>query len=236
MPPYTSLEDSSMLPSGRRCSVGQTTVVVECYWCKAAVEKVAAEVRRQQNKGNFRFFCSRSCSAAFRNAKRPDRRKPVTKTCPQCGDCFETMSGAKSATFCSRACASAGSVTAARISAGKRNAKNLEVGRTVEAIADKLWSREQWKYEKLQELLDFLGEAYDFEHPLAGTSHIFDLALPDRKLLVEFDSKYHDSNFQRRRDKKKEAAATSHGWKIRRIRTPVNEVIDPSVLHPILKE
>jgi len=218
--------------------MGQTMITVECQWCGDDVEKVLSEVNRQLKKRDAMFFCSQKCAAYSINSRRGDLRKLVTKTCPWCDEDFETMTGAKSPTFCSRSCASAGSVTEARRSLGELDVikSNLAKGCTVEAIADKLWSREAWKYKKVQKLLDSLDENYDFEHPLKGTRHIFDLALLGHKILVEFDGRYHRSPSQKQCDKKKSLAARKQGWRVKRVRTSVNKVFGTSAVKKILEK
>lgn len=214
--------------------MGQTMIALECYWCGEETKKVAAEIRRQQKKGKRYFFCSLSCAVRFGNSRRDDLRKKVRKTCPWCGEDFKTMTGAKSPTFCSRSCASAGSVTEARRQAGRNARKNLDLGNEPEAKANALWARESWKYKKVQKLLDALDEDYDFEHPLKGTRHIFDLALLDHKILVEFDGRYHRSPSQTKSDKKKSQAARKQGWRVKRVRTSVNKVLGTKAVKRIL--
>jgi very-short-patch-repair endonuclease len=144
------------------------------------------------------------------------------------------MTGARSVTFCSRSCASAGSVTDARRDAWQKSKKNLENGRTPKEIARRLWSREYWKYAKVQALLDFLDESYEFEFPVGH--HIFDLALFAHKVLVEFDGTYHNDVNQRKADAKKTAYAKKRGWIVVRVATPPSTVIEASTVHTVLKK
>lgn len=217
--------------------MGSTMMALKCVWCDEEFEKMVAEVTRQMKKGKTRFFCSSSHAAKFRNAIRKDRKRKVTKICPSCDESFETMTGAKSATFCSRSCASSGSVTEARRQAGREAGKqNAYALNDIEVRAKVLRKREAWKYRDLQHLLVFAGEEYQFEFALPETRHIFDLALVARKVLVEFDGAYHASPQQAAADVEKTAVAEEAGWRVVRIATPVNQVIEASVLYPVLQE
>lgn len=210
----------------------QTTVQINCCYCGAEKQVIAAEYKRQKEKGVNRFFCSRSCSAKQRNDERANRHVEVTRTCPQCNTEFVTHTGPKGATYCSRACASAGSVTEARRNAGRQAGKlNFIHGTEQSALA--LRSRESWKYDRLKKLLRTVDERYVFEYAVAA--HVFDLALPDHKTLVEFDGGYHTWSEQIVADTEKAQAATALGWTVVRIATGQNEVIGPEVLFDLLK-
>jgi hypothetical protein len=155
-------------------------VKLKCHFCGKPFEIRKAEYNRQVRKGRDHFYCSLSCSATKRNKTRPNRRVQVNKVCPYCGEEFQTMTGSKSATFCSRSCASAGSVTEKRRSAQKE-AGNSHKENLISA-SETLKIRESWKYEKVRSFLEFQGEDFEFEYPLEKS--VFDLALKNRRVLV----------------------------------------------------
>jgi len=59
---------------------------------------------------------------------------------------------------------------------------------------------------------------------------IFDLALLDRKMLIEFDGPYHDDGRQQDADAEKDGKAQSLGWAVKRVAVLQNAVIEPGVL------
>ena len=209
----------------------QSKTKVRCAWCGKKKLVITAEYNRQRRKGTNRFFCNNVCSAKLANSERPDRHREINRRCPQCRSKFTTHTGPKGATFCSRSCASAGSVTAARRRAG-RVAGRANFKHSTKQSALALRSREAWKYKKVKKLLVDVGEHCRFEHPVG--SYVFDLALLARKVLVEFDAAHHNNGKQQVEDQKKTSAATRRGWTVTRIRTPANEVINPSVLFKLL--
>ena len=178
------------------------------------------------------FYCSLSCAAKKANAERPTARVPVEKICPHCGETFETLTGAKSSTFCSRSCASAGSVTDKRRNLAGAAGK-LNLLHDVATIASSLRSREWWKYKQLAFVLDRLEEAYEFEHVVGNNIH--DLALLDKRVIVEFDGISHESGQQKEADVLRDKEAQDAGWEVHRICVPPNQVIQPSVLSDIVQ-
>ncbi len=145
--------------------------------------------------------------------------------CPTCGVTFETSTHNKAKRHCSRSCASKGSMTegrrAAQRAAGLEHAKNL-----IASTAETLKLREAWKYAPLKEALR--GRPHEFEYPLEG--YVFDLALFDVKILVEFDGPYHSWTEQRVVDADKERVANEHGFKVERRRVAQASVILPETL------
>jgi len=142
------------------------------------------------------------------------------------------MTGAKSATFCSRGCASAGSVTE------KRRRRAREISETnllhdIHTIASGLRSREAWKYRKVREFLEFQKEPHEFEFVLG--SNIHDLALTERKVIVEFDGHNHNLAEQSEEDMRRDTDVLSMGWDVHRVSVPMNQQIEPSVLYGILQ-
>lgn len=203
-----------------------------CEFCGKKIEVRLAEYRRQAKKGREHFFCNLSCAARYRNARSPGRKVEVEKKCPHCKRKFKTLTGSKSKTFCSRSCASAGSVTPKRREAARKAGGNNSQNLIGQAKVLKL--RESWKYKKLIEFLDYLGIDHEFEYEIVpGT--IFDLAILDgRQLFIEFDGKYHQDTKTKKRDLEKTKAAAKEGWGVERVEVQDNSVIDPSVLYGVL--
>jgi very-short-patch-repair endonuclease len=102
----------------------------------------------------------------------------------------------------------------------------------INATAAGLRSREAWKYTSLDKYLKNIGEPFQFEYPIGDA--IFDLALIRRKILVEFDSDYHEYSLQQERDLEKDGIADANGWDMERIRVARNMPIHPSVLGDVL--
>ena len=73
---------------------------------------------------------------------------------------------------------------------------------------DVLRLREGWKYEALRGAL--AGRQHVFEYPVAD--RVFDLALLDTRVLVEFDGPYH--RFITADDAAKDALAAANGFKV----------------------
>jgi len=93
---------------------------------------------------------------------------------------------------------------------------------------DILKKREAWKYDLLRTILERNGRKFEFEYPIGN--FVFDLALLDANILVEFDGEYHSGAAQRERDQRKDAVAKEHGFIV--VRRPVvrSTVIDPITL------
>jgi len=143
-----------------------------------------------------------------------------------------TMTGAKSTTFCSRSCASKGSMSEERREAQRRGGLE-QVGNLISA-SETLRRREAWKYERLGKFLVLMGEDHVFEHPVGN--YVFDLALPDRRTLVEFDGSYHWGPGQQGLDGTKDAVAKEAGWVVVRVETTTNQVIEPDVLYFLFED
>ena len=198
-------------------------VEVECTVCGKKVFRRAAEVNRSQRMGR-RPFCSAHCSAVESNMAR--KRKEVVKTCPHCGGKFISDTGNKAATYCSRSCASKGSMSEERRSAqrlgGLQNSANLL------STSETLRRREAWKYDLLRSMLERDGRQFQFEYAL--DAFVFDLVLLDARVLVEFDGEYHGGRSQQEVDLRKDSVAREHGFVV--VRRPVvrSTVIDPVTL------
>ena len=213
---------------------------IQCAWCGVDFEIERKEYDRWIRRGRQSFYCSISCGAKSSNA--PRRRRPTEKKCPRCGVVFMSDTGSKRGEHCSRSCASLASVTekrraAARCSGKKSGSwkKNFAVNLTAKGLRH----RESWKYDLLQKLLEAAKEEFVFEYPLGG--RIFDLALPQRKTLVEFDGRYHHgggacAGRQIDSDAKKQRMAEGMGWTVIRVSVKENCVIDPVCLHGVLSK
>jgi very-short-patch-repair endonuclease len=91
--------------------------------------------------------------------------------------------------------------------------------------AETLRRREAWKYDLLRGRLERDGRKFEFEFEVGG--FVFDLALLDQRVLVEFDGAYHGGNAQREVDLAKDSAAKAHGYAIVRRTVVRSTVIDP---------
>jgi very-short-patch-repair endonuclease len=107
-----------------------------------------------------------------------------------------------------------------------RNTKNLI------STAETLKLREAWKYVLLKEVLVKKGIRHEFEFELG--EKCFDLALPDRKILVEFDGPDHKHRKQAVEDLKKDKLAEAKGFRVLRVETMPAVVIDPRILNSLL--
>lgn len=197
-------------------------VAVSCWRCGVTVQKDAGEVNRSRRLGR-NLFCSRSCSALSANESK--RSVEFEMPCPVCGVVFTTTTHNKAKRHCSRACASRGSMTdhrrAAQREAGLRHAKNLSRAQSVA-----LKAREAWKYAALKKALG--SRRHEFEFKLGR--FVFDLALFDERVLVEFDGPYHQSAEQQEIDAKKDRLARRHGFRVERRRVRRAVVIDPETI------
>lgn len=210
------------------------TININCAECGTGIVKRLAEYRRQKKKNPKRlFFCDEKCSALYYNRFRGDLKVDLQKICPHCKETFKTRSGKGEATFCSRSCASAGSVTDLRRNKAREvGNSNLEKGRELSSVASTLRKREAWKYTKIRIALDLMEVSYLFEYPLEG--RIFDLALLDKKILVEFDGLYHKSEEQVEIDQLKNKIASEQGWVIERIETEDAQIIPPNCIKHLI--
>lgn len=197
--------------------------IIECTFCGKLVERPTKEVKRSKRLGR-RLFCSLSCTAKTTNYHR--RVLPIQKECVYCKSLFSSTTSKKAKKYCSPSCASLGSITEKRKKSqqlqGHLHSENLL--KTHQAL--KL--REEWKYKALEKELRITDRDFEFEfeiHP-----YIYDLALHDIRLLVEFDGKYHRTLSQRKLDKKKDEHANRAGWDVIRKRVVSNTQISPELL------
>lgn len=152
--------------------------------------------------------------------------------CPVCHKAFSRVVRYKPPpTFCSRGCASTGSVTPYRRRRAQEHGKrNLPHNASTTAAA--LRSREAWRYEQVQEFLACKNVKHQFELPLGN--FIYDLGLLQHKILVEFDGKDHTYESQRRLDERKDRYALNLGWTVKRVVVAKGAVISPVVLSGIV--
>ena len=207
------------------------TVTIKCAECGQLFDKPKKEITRQNKKGNNRFFCSLSCAAIYGNKGR--KLPMINVMCEYCGEEFETSSGRRQARFCSRSCASAGSVTDYRRSKQREaglNSKNREALRS--HIGDSLRAREWWKYVDINSFLDKQCVKHIFEWQTGN--RVFDLKLDDYSVLIEFDGPYHRDSRQKVLDGEKDEVAKDLGYRIIRVETERASVIPVEVIEKIL--
>lgn len=218
---------------GKRGRKRLADITLSCGWCKKDFIIRPSEYNRQVKKGRLLFFCSLNCGGFYSNSTRPGRVVVIEKICLYCNKKFTSSTSKRSASFCSRSCASIGSVHTwsdearkRQVDAGKKHVTNLM------APADSLRKREWWKYTVMNEFLNTLCEPHRFEFVLG--KHIFDLALIKRRLLIEFDSDYHDTEKQLILDKEKDLFANSLDWQVIRIKVQSNTAMNPLLLKDTL--
>jgi len=197
-------------------------VDVTCAQCGKKVKKPVGEVNRSVRLGR-KFFCGSVCSGLFSGQARA--AVEVKKTCPHCGEDFVTTTKARAKKFCSRSCASKGSMSEERREAqrlaGLAHAQNLL------SPAETLKQREAWKYAALEKVLREADRDFEFEYQVGG--FVFDLALLDEKVLVEFDGPHHRGD-EAERDKHKEKMAKKRGFVVVRREVKAASVISPDTI------
>ena len=208
-------------------------ITLTCTYCGAPVQKYDGEVRRQLKKGKTNFFCNTTCSVKYGNALRPNRRVEVEKICLYCKTPFKTKTGCKSPVYCSRGCASAGSMSEERREAQRQAGLKSKTKGTPVSMALIMKKREHWKYTKIAKFLELMKEDFEFEFILEN--YIYDLFLKGLKILIEFDSSYHNMETQKTIDRIKDEIASKNGFNLIRIKTPVNTIIDPELIYEIVK-
>jgi very-short-patch-repair endonuclease len=98
--------------------------------------------------------------------------------------------------------------------------------------AETLKRREAWKYVLMEKILNEAGIKHEFEYEMGP--FVFDLAILDKKILVEFDGKSHQTRAQRELDIQKDKMANKKGFIVVRRETPEMAVVDPIVLEGLL--
>ena len=203
-------------------------ITLKCAECGVLFERYTKEIDRQHRNGRDTFFCSLSCGAIHHNRSRKLPR--INVICEYCGEEFETSSGCKQARFCSRSCASAGSVTDYR--RAKQRESGLKTNNLAKNIGKGLRKREWWKYVDIDSFLDEHGVNHIFEWQTMD--RVFDLKLNDYNLLIEFDGPYHKDDRQRALDNEKDRVAKDLGYGIIRVETESASVIPVEVIEKIL--
>lgn len=198
-------------------------VRVACSRCGTEVDRPAKEVKRSEKLGR-RPFCSSSCSGQDGNELNRREVRDLEMTCP-CGRNFMTTDALRAARHCSRGCASKYSMNEVRREA-QRQAGLDKKGNLSPALA--LKSREAWKYELLQKSLVAAGVDHEFEFEFGG--FIYDLALKDGRILVEFDGP--DHKYLVEQDREKSVTAEAAGFVVvhrsvhRGVPVPVEAISD----------
>ena len=193
-------------------------IKLHCDYCGNEIFKEQKEVKRRlYNNPDAKFYCNNVCGGLNQKSKTIIE----IKKCPICNKNFECKVTNKKTdrTFCSRSCASRGSVTEKRILASIENGKN-NLKYDAQTIASGLRSREWWKYEKISKQLIEYKVNHQFEYAIENS--IFDLAIIDKKILIEFDGPYHQ---WLESDSIKTKLAKDYGWELIRIETLANEII-----------
>ena len=196
------------------------TIMVICANCGQQVEKYSGEINRSNRLGR-RFFCDSVCSAKMGNIPRTALRLDIY--CP-CGKKVTTSTRARAKKHCSRECASLFSITEYAMESRResgRKSKNLL------SPAEVLKRREAPKYVLLKQHLS--DRLYEFEYEIDG--YVFDLALFDVKILIEFDGHYHGGSSQGKIDVEKNEVARKHGFRIIRRKVQSGAVITVDVLN-----
>lgn len=185
--------------------------LITCSYCRKQIEKRTGEINRQLRRGNTRFFCDITCANKQINAEK--RHLDRTDNCEYCGKEFTSVWHTKYTRFCSRECASAGSVTEYRRQRaqeiGIANKANLP--NDIKQQSNALRKREWYRYSDLATAFAQNNIEYVFEYPFedyppdeySSTGIVVDLYLPRLNLVIEFDEKYwHNSQteYDRRRD------------------------------------
>jgi len=190
---------------------------VPCDGCGKILSRYPSEIGRKGGS----TYCSLSCTATTANL--PRRSKEFVMDC-RCGKRFKTTTHNKAKRHCSRSCASRFSMSEERRKAqaqgGLDNVKNLM------SVAEALKRREAWKYAALEKHL--AGRRHEFEFELEG--RVFDLALLDERVLVEFDGPEHRSDVGVSDDVEKDRVAEAAGYVVVRRSVVPSTVISPETI------
>lgn len=200
---------------------------IKCKQCEAEFKILKKEYTRQLKRGRRFFFCSLRCGAVYANSFRIS--EVVSKKCAYCAREFVTKQDRHEADYCSRSCASKGSVTS------HRREKACEIGRSsgnLLTIEETLLKREYFKYALLELALIKRNVRHAFEYRIDDC--VFDLALLDKQLLVEFDGPDHRYMHGLLRDAKHDAVAVENGWKVLRVPVEIGQVVSDSILDGVL--
>lgn len=204
-------------------------IYLTCFRCGKEIVKPLKEYTRQKRKNpNHRFFCGFSCARTQGNDEKPDQTYQITRNCAYCGKEFVTSSKAKeiNVVHCSRACASANSMTDLRRETARRVGKEA-IAKNTHPFLEKnhlgMRKREAYKNVLLRSFFEKHKIDHVFEHKIG--KHIYDLFVPALKMVVEFDGPNHQQSQQRKVDSIKNQVAMSAGLSIFRISVGSKEVI-----------
>jgi very-short-patch-repair endonuclease len=194
------------------------TIKTICNTCGDTVIKPLKEYTRSIKRGRM-FYCNNSCAAVFGNRS---KIKPIVeKLCLNCGSKFTTKSDNKESTYCSRECASTHSYYQSDIRQSAAKLQGFLHKENLSKPHETLKKREAWKYVELKDRLKSVEHEFEF---LLG-DFVYDLMIYDRKLLIEFDAKDHDTYTQRNIDRLKEELARQAGYQLVRISVESSTVI-----------
>lgn len=208
-----------------------STKEIICVNCGKSHLIDLGEYNYQVRRGRKNFFCSNVCSGQYNNAR---NKKPIIqKACEHCGNTFDCATP-YTKRFCSRSCASAGSITEKRLEGNRKGGLNCKEGHDAYSIQKLLRAREAWRYTQLTALLESFNIDHEFEY-VVGNKYIFDLYLPSVNLLIEFDEDYH-SGKQLESDAVKSQFAVANGYTVDRIRVNTGEVIPGHILGSTLSK
>jgi len=198
-------------------------IKVSCFLCGKEFERLNGEVNRTLRRG-LKIFCSSSCSAKFSNI--PRCSKEIKAICPFCQKEFVTSTLRRAAKFCSRSCATKGSFSEEKLEAQRQ--AGVQHRNNLISVHESLKMREAWKYVAIRDVLQKENRKFEFEFPLDG--FVFDLAIFDSKLLVEFDALDHQDERQKVTDSKKEEIAKKNGFMVLRRSVLPMTVIGPETI------
>lgn len=211
-------------------------ITLICGYCGKTFEKDTGEYNWHVKRGRTTFYCCQSCSAKASNSKHI-KYGPRTQVCKFCGRSFYTESKF-SVKFCSRQCASAGSITDDRrrkmSEGGKYSQQNHPSD--VCSIQKLLKTREHSRYAQLENLLSDMNIVHEFEHVIEQYVYDLYLVLCDTKVIIEFDEDYHKSVNQIPIDITKTNVANSNGYKLYRVNCEVGESYSLNMIKHILDE
>ena len=218
-----------------------------CATCGKPFERYRSEYNAMQRvKPGCKVFCSRRCSAlASPRSQVRTEKGEVERICIVCGKVFiakyrkSAENKSKWVTegtyFCSRGCASRGSVT------NYRRQRARETGLATlgskpyqEVLKDArncLLKREGYRYKDAEQYLIDHNIPYEFEYIIED--RIFDLYLPSINTIVEFDEPCHTGVESDAIDLLKDEIAKNHGMKIVRIRIQTKEIISTTLIESL---
>ena len=211
--------------------MSDTLVDVICNTCGKSFKKPLGEYNRRIKNGSKVFYCCAKCSGIGVNKNK--KAKIVDVVCPVCGKVFKSSTKVRAAKFCSRSCASKGSVTEKRREAGRMACELSRRGgkeHCYKSIAILLKKREALKYSLLKTYLESKNIDFEFEYLL--NTYVYDLAILKNKILIEFDGadhKYLDET-------KKNLCAQKYGFRLFRVKVKAGEVIPVESIYSILRE